>query len=114
MPSKILPPNRQYNNFDNRLLSQQTASEIAAGLADAEKLQAECEANDSLQNLDGQDVEDLRVYVQQGKHPYQLREYATFKILAMVNRLAGRIELAVRHEDKCERLYKKLPPFMKW
>ena len=43
-----------------------------------------------------------------------LGTYADCKAIAMRCRLAGRIEVAQRHERRCEQLYQMLPPSWRW
>ncbi len=43
-----------------------------------------------------------------------LAAYAQFKARAMRYRLAGKIDLALLDERRCERYYKTLPEWAKW
>ena len=56
------------------------------------------------ENATTQDLSDIR----------RLRRYASSKALAMDARLDGNIDLAIRVEKFCDRLYEKLPERLRW
>lgn len=43
-----------------------------------------------------------------------LAVYATNKKIAMENRAAGNIGVAIQHEDECDKIYDRLPENIKW
>lgn len=62
-------------------------------------------------NLDAVSQEDLRDY----KIVFELlAEYARFKLFATNRRLEGQIDLALKHEERCESIYDGLPDWAKW
>ena len=64
-----------------------------------------------MENLDCVDITDLDAYQATFK---QLAFYCALKKNAMKERLQGRISYAIRYEDKCEDIYRKLPEWAKW
>src|SRR5205085_3488278 len=58
-------------------------------------------------NLDCMMKEDLTNFLEQARF---MVKYASQKIVAMEYRESGQIELALSSEDRCEQLYKQLPP----
>lgn len=85
-------------------------------------------------NLDDVTLEELEEFVNKyaqdkhslgrelfpDKHPGYMRDlnflerYAKEKIEAMRDRLAGRIERALKHEENCEKYYRSLSDEAKW
>lgn len=85
-------------------------------------------------NLDDISLEDLEEFVlkcEQDKHSFAreifpakhsgyvrdlnfLERYAKEKIEAMRDRLAGRIERALKHEENCEKYYRSLSEDARW
>lgn len=81
---------------------------------------SEAPANYESPNLDGMDIGDLRRFVNQAVTqsqplpPWQLREYASLKIIAMQYRERGRIMDAMDYENRCEKIYRHLPTNLRW
>ena len=66
------------------------------------------------ENLDCLDVEDLDAYSRDASNAEPLRGYAAIKARAMRARLAGDVQIALRLESACDRLYQTLPESLKW
>lgn len=43
-----------------------------------------------------------------------LAAYAINKQIAMENRAAGKIGVAIQHEDECDKIYERLPENLRW
>ncbi len=85
-------------------------------------------------NLDGMDQSDLYTFIAatKGNQPRRaarrlfkdklsavlttrwLNQYARNKVVAMACRERGEIELALNHENICERFYNDLPEYARW
>jgi hypothetical protein len=65
-------------------------------------------------NLDAMSQSELLGVVENDSLPDGVREYAALKGMAMVHRLAGNIQEALRIEAKCDRIYDNLPDEWRW
>lgn len=85
-------------------------------------------------NLDNSSIEELEEFVQKSEQDKVafakelfpdkppgfvkalngLEKYAKAKIEAMKDRLNGRIQRALKHEEECEKFYRILPDYAKW
>jgi hypothetical protein len=78
--------------------------------------------NFEVENLDCMSVDELNAWLVVAMQVRDLTaphvqgsiHYAQTKVLAMQDRLAGKIADAMRLESKCDRIYDSLPAFAQW
>jgi hypothetical protein len=66
-----------------------------------------------MENLDCMDLDGLRALLNSSDNE-RIKDYCQYKIIAMRARLAGDIAKAIRNENRCDEVYRRLPAELRW